>query len=168
MLEAWLLLLLRLRSVTRLSSSSSSMRKGCDEVGSSSGHEYCWRNVWDSAALAVSRSMGLKGRSDKPPFSLLLVSMFTRCTTLSTESSHRQPSQVRLHAFLEDVQGTQLGRVFGQWSSIRRQNLMDPHHIFVVQPPGDFDLAHGVLHRHSVAHHQLFDCHALSAALVHS
>jgi len=60
MLEAWLLLLLRLCSVTRLSSSSSSMRKGCDEVGSSFGHEYCWRNVWDSAALAVSRSMGLK------------------------------------------------------------------------------------------------------------
>lgn len=60
MLDSWLLLLLRLCSVTRLSSSSSSMRKGCDEVGSSSGQEYCWRKGWDSAASAVSRSMGLK------------------------------------------------------------------------------------------------------------
>lgn len=60
MLEAWLLLLLRLCSVIRLSSSSSSMRNGCNEVGSSSGQEYCWRKGWDSAASAVSRSMGLK------------------------------------------------------------------------------------------------------------
>lgn len=60
MLEAWLLLLLRLCSVMRLSSSSSSMRKGCDEVGSSSGQEYCWRKGWDNAASAVRRSMGLK------------------------------------------------------------------------------------------------------------
>ncbi|KAA8577536.1 hypothetical protein FQN60_017592 [Etheostoma spectabile] len=52
----------RLCSVTRLSSSSSSIRKGCDEVGSSSGQEYCWKKGWDSAASAVSRSMGLKHR----------------------------------------------------------------------------------------------------------
>lgn len=44
----------------RLSSSSSSMWKGCVEVGSSSGQEYCWRKGWHSAASAVSRSMGLK------------------------------------------------------------------------------------------------------------
>ncbi len=49
-------------SVTRLSSSSSSMRKGCKETGSSRGHEYLCRYGWDKAASAVSRSMGLKVR----------------------------------------------------------------------------------------------------------
>lgn len=55
-LSAWLC------SVTRLSSSSSSMRNGCKETGSSWGHEYLCRYGWDKAASAVSRSMGLKVR----------------------------------------------------------------------------------------------------------
>lgn len=82
-------------------------------------------------------------------------------------SLFQQPSQIRLHALLDDVQGTQLGGVSGQWSSIRRQNLMNPHHVFMVQPPGDFDLPQGVFHRHGIAHHQLFNGHTLSSALVH-
>lgn len=49
-------------SVTTLSSSSSSIRKGCRETGSSWGHEYLCRYGWDKAASAVSRSMGLKVR----------------------------------------------------------------------------------------------------------
>lgn len=46
--------------MTRLSSSSSSMRNGCRDMGSSSGQEYCRRKGWDRAASAVNRSMGLK------------------------------------------------------------------------------------------------------------
>lgn len=60
MLDAWLLLLLRLCSVIKLSSSSSSMRNGCRDVGSSSRQEYCRRKGWDRAASAVNLSMGLK------------------------------------------------------------------------------------------------------------
>lgn len=44
----------------KLSSSSSSMRNGCRDVGSSSRQEYCRRKGWDRAASAVNLSMGLK------------------------------------------------------------------------------------------------------------
>lgn len=79
----------------------------------------------------------------------------------------QQPSEVSLHALLDDVQGAQPAGVSGQRLPERSRHLVNPHHVFVVQPPGDLHLPQGVLHRHRVAHHQLLNGHALPGALVH-
>lgn len=80
----------------------------------------------------------------------------------------QEPSQVRLHALLDDVQGAELGRVPWQGSPVWPQHLVDSHHVVVVQPPGDFNLPQRVFHHHRVPHQQLLDGHPPPSALVHS